>query len=318
MSLVSRWMAFLCLVFVFLSLTACTEMILGGIEDTVSKTFQVQPGGKLTIDSSLGSMEITTSGDSTVKIDVRRVTRAYDQKEATEILQDLNMDFQQTGNEVVVVTRYRRPRGFDWGNRLELKYLIQIPKKFHLDLKTGGGSIQVSDLEGNILARTSGGSLSFGQIQGTVNAHTSGGSINLEGGTGTVDVNTSGGSIHIGRVSADVKAQTSGGSITLEEVMGSVRASTSGGSVTAKLTKQPQNDCELSTSGGSIRVKLIPSLNMNLRASCSGGSIHSKIPMTVQGEIDKHRLNAKLNGGGPELYLHTSGGGISIDSITVD
>jgi hypothetical protein len=33
----------------------------------------------------------------------------------------------------------------------------------------------------------------------------------------------------------------------------------------------------------------------------------------LQGEIDKHKLNAKLNNGGPELYLHTSGGGITIE-----
>ncbi len=313
MDSVPKWLAFLCLLVMAFCFAACEEVLLGGIEDKVSKSFSVQPGGKLILDSSLGSVEVIASADPTVKIDVLRIARATDEKGAKEILQDLDMDFRQAGNEITVEARYRRPRGFDWGNRLELKYLIQVPRKFDLDVKTGGGSINVSDLEGNILARTSGGSLHFGQIHGTINGHTSGGSISLDGGTGSVDVDTSGGSIHIGKVGAGVKARTSGGSITLDEVMGTVRAHTSGGSVTASLTRQPQEDCELSTSGGSIRVRIDPSLNLNLRANCSGGSIRTRIPLTLQGEIDKHKLNAKLNNGGPELYLHTSGGGITIE-----
>jgi len=312
---VSRWLSLLCLAFATLSLTACDEIMLGGIEDNISKTFQVQPGGKLTVDSSMGSLEVVTTADPMVKIDVRRIARAQDQKGATDILKDLQMDFRQQGNEVTVEARYQGSRWHEWGNRLQLKYFIQVPQRFNLDLKTGGGSVQVSDLEGSIVARTSGGSLRFGQIQGTVNGRTSGGSINMEGGTGAVDVHTSGGSIRLGKVSASVKANTSGGSITLEEVMGTIQATTSGGSVTASLTKQPQDNCELSTSGGSIHIKLLPSLNLNLRANCSGGTVRTDFPVKVQGEIDKHRLEANINGGGPELYLHSSGGGISIEAI---
>jgi DUF4097 and DUF4098 domain-containing protein YvlB len=128
-----------------------------------------------------------------------------------------------------------------------------------------------------------------------------------------VEVNTSGGSIRIGKVTGTVNAHTSGGSINVDEVLGTIRASTSGGSVSATISKQPEANCELSTSGGTVRVTLSKNLNLNLRAKCSGGSIHTGIPLTVQGEISKSHLEAKLNNGGPELFLHTSGGSVYLE-----
>jgi hypothetical protein len=302
--------------FLALFLTGCEEvMMLGGVEDKVTKSFMVQPGGQLTVDSSLGSIEVLSTSGNEVKIDVERTAKAHNQSEANEILKDLTMDFRQQGNDVLVEARYRGANWHNWGGRLQLKYRIQVPRKYSVDLKTGGGSIQVSDLEGNVVAKTSGGSLHFGEINGSVHGRTSGGSITLDGGSGAVDVDTSGGSIQIGKVAASVRAHTSGGSVSLDEVMGTVQASTSGGSVSATLTKQPEGDCELTTSGGSVHVKLRKNLNLNLRADCSGGSIHTDIPVTVQGELSRHKLQAKLNNGGPDLYLHTSGGGISIEAI---
>jgi hypothetical protein len=51
-------------------------------------------------------------------------------------------------------------------------------------------------------------------------------------------------------------------------------------------------------------------IGVDVNARTSGGSVHTEFPVTVQGEIKRSRLDAKLNGGGPELYLRTSGGSI--------
>ena len=39
--------------------------------------------------------------------------------------------------------------------------------------------------------------------------------------------------------------------------------------------------------------------------------------VTIQGKINRRELKAKINGGGPELYLHTSGGSIYIKASEV-
>jgi hypothetical protein len=217
----------------------------------------------------------------------------------------------------------------------EVEYRVMVPHKFDADVETSGGPISVSDLKGEVNARSSGGSLNFDDIDGPVNGRTSGGSITLEGGKGSamvhtsggsiritgvagdVDASTSGGGISIERASGRVKAHTSGGSIEVREATGAIDASTSGGGVTASLLGQPKEECRLATSGGSIEVSLGKDIRMDLDASTSGGTVWTDFPVagtfgSNQGDRHRRELHAPLNGGGPLLYLHTSGGGISV------
>ena len=312
------WFLLTLLILVILTSAACmTPGLLGDVHDDLKKSFQVEPGGKLTLDSDLGSIEVAPGTGNTVDIQIGRNMKANSKEDAEEILKDMSFEIHQEGKNVFVTTKSNRGSllGSNWRNRIQLKFMITVPSKYDLDLKTAGGSIKVSNLEGSVVAYTSGGSLHFGQIAGPVTAHTSGGSIHLDGGKGSVSVETSGGSINIGKVAGSVKAQTSGGSISVDEVMGTIQASTSGGSISATISKQPEADCKLDTSGGSVHVKLSRDLNLNLVAKCGGGSISTDIPLNVQGKISKSQLEAKLNNGGPQLYLHTSGGGISISEL---
>jgi DUF4097 and DUF4098 domain-containing protein YvlB len=137
----------------------------------------------------------------------------------------------------------------------------------------------------------------------------------LEGCTGDAEVKTSGGSIRIGKVQGEVKATTSGGSIKVQEVMGTINAATSGGSVSAYISKQPSGDCSLKTSGGSVSVHLAEDIKVDVDAKTSGGRVRTDFPVTLIGELSKRKLQAKINGGGPELYLRTSGGSIKIYKI---
>jgi len=291
---------------------ACDEFAPGSARDTVQKSFKVAPGGKLFLDSASGSIEVWADGNDLVRVAVDREFRGATDAEAARDLQQQQIDFRQDGNDVYIEAR-RPGDPFSWGNRLRLRYRITVPEKYNLDLKTGGGSINVNDIDGTVSARTSGGSLNFGQVKGSVTAHTSGGSITLQGGSGPMEVNTSGGSIRIGKVYGPVHAHTSGGSISVEEVQGQIQASTSGGSVHATITRQPEGDCELSTSGGSIHAQVSRNLDLNISARTSGGRVKTDLPITVQGEVGRNRLEGRMNQGGPQLRLHTSGGSISID-----
>jgi DUF4097 and DUF4098 domain-containing protein YvlB len=113
-------------------------------------------------------------------------------------------------------------------------------------------------------------------------------------------------------VKGNVVARTSGGGIHVDDVMGSIDARTSGGSVTARISRQPEDDCRLTTSGGSVTVSLAKDIRVDVDASTSGGRVSTDFPVTLRGEISKRSLRAKINGGGPELYLRTSGGSIHI------
>jgi hypothetical protein len=281
------------------------------VDDSINKSFTVGPGGTLTLDTARGSIEVRGKEGNRVDIEVIRKAKTSDKNEANEIFGYLRFDFNQTGNDVII-KGIKTTDSNKKLNKLNVKFILSVPQRYNVDLKTSGGSISVDDLEGTVDIRTSGGSLGLDNIKGPVTGKTSGGSISIGKVEGDVKVNTSGGSIRIENAYGPVDAHTSGGGITVNEVMGKIQADTSGGSVKAYISQQPKGDCRLKTSGGSITVYLAEDVSLNVDAETSGGSIHTDFPVTIQGKISKRELKAQINGGGPELFLHTSGGSIYI------
>lgn len=298
----------------FLTTIFLAGVAFGGIEDTITKTFTVEPGGTLTLETDIGSIEVQGVEGNTVEVEVIREVKINNEKKVEEILEDFQIEFSQSGKDVFIKAEYERS-GWQrfWDNiskHLRVKYIVSVPHVYNVDLKTKGGSISVEDLEGEVKSRTSGGSLRFDRISGDVSGRTSGGSIRIGEVNGTVGVHTSGGSIKIEKAKGEVDAHTSGGSITVEEVTGAIRAKTSGGSVKAYISHQPMSDCHLTTSGGSITVYMEEDISVDVNARTSGGQVRTEFPVTLKGEISKKYLKAKINDGGPELYLRTSGGSI--------
>jgi len=301
----------------------------------IQKTFSVRPGGRLVMDVDLGSIEVRTTSDSRIVVDVfRRVERASDSR-AEEILRQHEVDFEQQGNNLTILAKNFRNEDFRrWHrNGLQVRYVVSIPPEFNVDLKTSGGAIRVDDLRGEVRVRTSGGGLQFGKIEGPITGNTSGGAISLDGCNGKVEVKTSGGGIDIGSGAGELFAETSGGAIRIESFVGNVfvrtsggpiradriegaiDASTSGGSIVAALRAQPRKDCRLHTSGGGITVELEETLSLNIAAEASGGSVSTELPVTVHGELRKDILRGTLNGGGQSLILQASGGGIHLRKL---
>lgn len=306
-------------VFTLFFMYSCTADLSADTEDVINRSFNVSEGGTITMDVSRGSIEVDTGKGDLVKVKVIRKVGTSNEDRAQEIFEKYKIDFRHSGSDVTIETddHVRRDGFFSWirGLKFRVRFIVTVPEEYNLNLKTSGGSIRVSEIQGEVNARTSGGSLSFEYVKGPVWGKTSGGSIRLEGCSGNVDVRTSGGSIRIGKVEGEVEAVTSGGSIHVKEVMGTINAHTSGGSMSATISRQPTDDCSLTTSGGSISVHLEEDIKVDLDASTSGGRVSTDFPITIQGQISKRKLKGKVNGGGPELRLKTSGGSIRIKKL---
>ncbi len=308
-----------------LGMLSCLTLVLSAAAAdarTEQHTFDVRSGGTLELNTDRGRIEVATDSGSKVRCEVRIEGSQADR---------FSVDFSQQGDRVRVDGDYDGKSLWGWGgNHPKVEFLITVPRRFNLDLRTSGGSIKIADLDGEVSAKTSGGSLRLGNIRGTVLGKTSGGSIELQGSEGDADLSTSGGSIRIGDVDGrvlastsggsiviaqargTVEAETSGGSIRVDEVQGDISASTSGGSVTAYISQQPAGDCRLTTSGGHVQVYLAPGIAVDLDARASGGKVQSDFEVRG-GQATKTSLSGEIGGGGPKLYLRSSGGGVSIE-----
>jgi len=301
-------------------------------QDIITKSFPVKAGGKLILDVDRGSIHITTSDSDKVDVRITRELKEGTTAHAKKVFEEHKIELSSTDNEVRIEARNpKKSIGFkDPFNRLHVEYIIALPSRFDIDLKTAGGNINVADLEGKAVVNTSGGNLKLGAIKGPLKAHTSGGQITLTISEGDADIDTAGGDLRLGEIGGNLVAHTSGGNITLEKSKGSVKASTSGGdihvndaygpitartsggNVSAQLNTQPTADCSLKTSGGNVDVLLAANLALDLDAHTSGGRVTSDFPGTLNKE--KTRLAARINGGGTALALETSGGNVNIRS----
>lgn len=287
-----------------------------GAEETVTRSFTAEPGGRLVVDIDMGRIELQSHAANEVRIDAEFGKEGWSDSKIHEFIEDFGLEFSESGGTVTVRSDFGRENGRSWfsGNRHpNIRIRIRVPAVFDATLRTSGGSVSVGDLQGRVDAKTSGGGLEFGSIRGTVNGRTSGGSVTVGDCSGDVDVQTSGGGIRVGRTEGNVRVRTSGGGITLESVSGDVTAKTSGGSIHAVLTRNPTADCLFETSGGGITVTAPADLKADVDAATSGGRVSTDFPVTVTGTIDPHRLSAGINGGGPRMILRTSGGSIRLE-----
>lgn len=304
------------------------------VEDKITKSFKAQPGEQLVVELDRGSIEIKTADSDAVEIEVTRKAGGS-QAKAQKILQDHEVTTSQVGGKVEVRAEYKGPKSSGWfrrGPELQVSCRVIVPRKFDVDLKTAGGSIKVGELTGKVQAHTSGGSMKFEKIEGPVTAHTSGGSITVNSAKGNTDVKTSGGGLSLSYIEGDVNAQTSGGSIRAEkltgksvvrtsggsievaDIKGVIDARTSGGSISANLLDQPAGDCTFKTSGGSVTVVLGEKVAVDVDAHTSGGRVTTDFPVAavIQGEQKKNEIRGKINGGGPLITAHSSGGSVRL------
>jgi len=258
-----------------------------GFRAAITRTFDVEPNGTLTIDRVVGSIDVSAWDQNRVEVTESIQLEDVSRQEAQEYVDEYGSAMEQSGNSVSV--RGPQRSGWQsWRNDARHAFEVRVPQQYNTDVSTAGGSINVEGTEGRVMARTSGGSISVEAITGEVRVNTSGGSLNLtsitgpvagntSGGsinvedvTGRVNVGTSGGSLNIIGVQSDVDAQTSGGSVYIEDIQGSVQARTSGGSMDVGRVTQ---DVSIQTSGGDIDVADIGGYT---DARTSGGDIEGR------------------------------------------
>lgn len=230
--------------------TQYTEMMRTerGFVESTTATYTVDPGGELTIDADFGSVRIETSASNKVEILIEKRRKEGTEEQARRAFDEVEIRTEQQGNDVHV--RVDNSRWFK-RNRVSIGITIQVPYTYNLDINTAGGSIEIADLDGEIMAKTAGGSIRIGATKGEVNARTLGGSIRIGPTEGGVYAKTLGGSIDIGDTMGDVDAKTLGGSIRVGRTEGDLTAYTMGGNI---IVEAASGKVSAKTLGGKVRV----------------------------------------------------------------
>jgi DUF4097 and DUF4098 domain-containing protein YvlB len=285
--------------------------------------FKLTPGGTFSLESDVGSVRVTGSDRSDIRLVITSTRDDFESR--------YRLDIDESADRVGVRVDRRGSGWFSWSGNV--RFEIEVPRETVLDLGTAGGSIEAAGIRartdlgtsgGKIVAReiggelsadTSGGGITIENVDGDVHADTSGGGIRIAGVRGSVHADTSGGGIEIDGVEGDVEAETSGGPIRIDGAGGRVHAETSGGGIRVSFAPGNDRGGSLSTSGGGITVRVDEAVGLDLDAECSGGGVTLDLPVTVQGKIERSSVRGKLGSGGESLRLRTSGGSIRVEPL---
>jgi DUF4097 and DUF4098 domain-containing protein YvlB len=266
--------------------------------DEFRQTVPARPGGTLEIDLASGSVEVRSDGDAEVHVEAR--TRGWGPG-------SMEFELESDGENVRLKGKHGGWLGIGgWTARVQ----VQIPERYSIVVRTGGGSVEVEELGGSADVRTSGGSIDVDGADGPLELETSGGAIRVEELRGDATLRTSGGPIRVVEAAGRVEARTSGGGIQIHDVGGPVEARTSGGSISVRFSGVAEGD--LQTSGGSIEAEFAEDAAVDLDAETSGGRVRIDEDLQFVGRIERTHLVGQINGGGPELRLKTSGGNVHV------
>jgi len=290
-----------------LSLTSCIVGV--GDWERYSKDFHssypLKPGGKLSVETFNGSVDISVWDQDTV--DISGTKYGPSQEEAD----DLRVDVDSRPESVSIhVPRPTERRG-NQGARLTIK----VPRNTQLErITTSNSSIHTEDGAGPAHLHTSNGSIRVMDLHGELEAETSNSSVELEGVEGNVRAHSSNGHIRAQRVNGSVDASTSNSGVTVDVARTDkpVRIDTSNSGVELELPSNFSSSVHIDTNNAPITLRMPEGTNARISARTSNSSIDTEFEVRAQGELSRNRLDGVIGNGGPLIDLTTSNGGIHL------
>jgi len=207
------------------------------------------------------------------KVEIKAVKIARDDEAD---LKDVEIRVEQSAGGVSVKTIWPK---FRHHFNVNVEFEIKVPEGVALDeFETTNGSVEVTGRYSRVDVGSTNGSITVVDASGELNA------------------DTTNGGIHVDRFEGRLEAETTNGNIRLEGLTfkDGVTAGTTNGSI-------------------SLAIASPESLNADLRASTTNGHITVDFPVTLKNLTQsRHRVEARIGQGGPEISLSTTNGSITL------
>jgi Putative adhesin len=296
--------------------TCCSALLALGLAavanaETYDKSYSLDGRVHVQVHATFAMVRVTTFDESKVQFSVD-----YDKADWST---SPPISSRQDGSVVMLNAIVDEHRWWGWGHygnhRLNIE--VHMPRNADLQVETTNGAIDVSSLNGNLSIHTSNGHVVAQDLSGTIDIGSSNGAIEVGKLKGSAKVHTSNGAIDVTGADGTCELGTSNGRIHATGRFDSLDISSSNGSVVARAEtgSKMSSGWSIVTSNSSIELSVPTDLKADLNASTSNGGIMLDLPVTVQGYQSRSQLSGKLNGGGPELSLHTSNASLRVRGI---
>ena len=290
-----------------------------------SGTVLTKDGRSLRVNVDLGNVRVFT--DESARISYRAIVEADSRDPgAEEFLRQFGFVARQTPWGVALDGKvpWQGLRG-----RFSATIEIHIPRRYNLEVSTGGGNIEVQDIDGRIRLTSAGGNINVGRVGGgddsgrpdrdaarnksdrlkpvllvAARIDTQGGHITMGDVSGTLHASTSGGHITTGNISGDAVLRTGGGQIYARNIAGTASLDSGGGNIHIE---GAGSSVTADTAGGGI---VLRQADAPLRVSANHGGITawlSDIPgpkAAKDADAQKPRQASQLSSTSGDIVLY--------------
>lgn len=249
--------------------------------------------GTLTLTADLGSVRIQTLPANAPPVVHYAVHIETDAPEsvAHALLQKYILTAKETSNGVSLVGALPQSRSSVMRNsQCWVQFQISVPAYFGVEVSTGAGDIEASDLAGRVLLQTQGGNIRTGRLgfgpylslsaeRYAAKLETQGGHITVLDVAGDLDAFTAGGHIQAGNIAGSAKLRSGGGHIRAGQIGGEAHLETEGGNIAVG---EARSYVSVRTGGGQID---FGEVHGSVHAQTAGGGIrvmHVTGPMEVE------------------------------------
>lgn len=287
-------------------------------ERTVQQQAPLAAGSTLVVETSSGSVTVIGAEVTDCNVVARICGRAPTEEEAQQLAEQVKIELEAVGNTLTV--RAEKP-STKRNRSISISYDITVPRQTNIECASSYGSIQLTDIDGDVSGKTKSGSITAENIEGSADLDTSYGSINCKDISGdNIKLKSSSGAITAENIKGPADISTSYGTITCKDMSGGdiIKLKTSSGQI--KLSNASFGDCDAHTSYGSIVSEQLKGDSLKLNSSsgsidivCSDsapaqiaanivtsyGNIDFTAPPDFSGEVDLSTSHGSIKTGVP-------------------
>jgi DUF4097 and DUF4098 domain-containing protein YvlB len=284
-------------VFVVLVAAGSTAGCIMDHDDSVvvrdSKQFSVGDEPDISVATFDGSLRIVSWDRDEVLIEIQKRGASLEDVERLEVRTT------QEGNRIRIEAL---PAGEGrvvtfHGGSPSVSFVLSVPRQIRLRAETGDGSVQVDELEGDIVISSGDGSITAQTVRGRLRVNTGDGAIRVADADGSIEVDTADGSVHIDGRLDSVRVTTGDGSVRVEARDGSSVAS----------------DWDVTTGDGSIVLRLPGDVDADVDAESADGRVDADGTFTtVRRSEEGGWLRGRLGRGGRAIRLRSGDGAVQL------
>ncbi len=137
------------------------------------------------------------------------------------------------------------------------------------------------------------------------------GSVDVIGAAGEVHASSGNGAVTVSDAGGPVEASSGNGRVVVSTARGPVTASSGNGDLEIDIASLPANEpMRFSSGNGTIELTLPADFAADLEAHLGNGKVESDFPLTVEGRLDPHRVEARIGAGGRRLRVSSGNGDV--------